>query len=117
MPAAFFVLVIIPVLCVSGLELEFALEVGLQVGSRPTCLYLHCIVIRIHKHIICETYENKRARRITQLPKLNINHSIGRLTADMFETIFNKKLKNGSCEDDRWVFETQLCELRDTSGT
>ena len=26
-----------------------------------------------------------------------------------------KKLKNGSCEYDRWVVETQLCKLRDTT--
>ena len=26
-------------------------------------------------------------------------------------------LKNVSCEYDRWVVETQLCELRDTSDT
>ena len=28
-----------------------------------------------------------------------------------------KKLKNVSCEHDRWVIETQLCKLRDTSDT
>ena len=30
---------------------------------------------------------------------------------------FYKKLKNVSCEYDRWVVETQLCKLRDTSDT
>ena len=29
----------------------------------------------------------------------------------------NQKLKNVSCEYDRWVVETQLCKLRDTSDT
>ena len=32
-------------------------------------------------------------------------------------SFFNKKLKNVSCEYDRWVVETQLCKLRDTSDT
>ena len=32
-------------------------------------------------------------------------------------TLFHKKLKNVSCEYDRWVVETQLCKLRDTSDT
>ena len=31
--------------------------------------------------------------------------------------IFGKKKKNVSCEYDRWVVETQLCKLRDTSDT
>ena len=30
---------------------------------------------------------------------------------------FYTKLKNVSCEYDRWVVETQLCKLRDTSDT
>ena len=30
---------------------------------------------------------------------------------------FYKILKNVSCEYDRWVVETQLCKLRDTSET
>jgi len=30
---------------------------------------------------------------------------------------FIKILKNVSCEYDRWVVETQLCKLRDTSDT
>ena len=32
-------------------------------------------------------------------------------------TSFFLKLKNFSCEYDRWVVETQLCKLRDTSDT
>ena len=31
--------------------------------------------------------------------------------------MFYKKMKNVSCEYDRWVVETQLCKLRDTSDT
>ena len=31
--------------------------------------------------------------------------------------IFYLKLKNVSCEYDRWVVETQLCKLRDTLDT
>ena len=31
--------------------------------------------------------------------------------------VFYKELKNVSCEYDRWVVETQLCKLRDTSDT
>ena len=31
--------------------------------------------------------------------------------------LFYEKLKNVSCEYDRWVVETQLCKLRDTSDT
>ena len=31
--------------------------------------------------------------------------------------VFYKKLKNVSGEYDRWVVETQLCKLRDTSDT
>ena len=30
---------------------------------------------------------------------------------------FNEKMTNVSCEYDRWVVETQLCKLRDTSDT
>ena len=32
-------------------------------------------------------------------------------------SIFYEKMKNVSCEYDRWVVETQLCKLRDTSDT
>ena len=36
----------------------------------------------------------------------------------IFAGVFYKKiLKNVSCEYDRWVVETQLCKLRDTSDT
>ena len=28
-----------------------------------------------------------------------------------------KKMKNVSCEYDRWVVETEFCKLRDTSDT
>ena len=31
--------------------------------------------------------------------------------------LFIKKTKNVSSEHDRWVVETQLCKLRDTSDT
>ena len=36
---------------------------------------------------------------------------------DQPQQYFIKKLKNVSCEYDRWVVETQLCKLRDTSDT
>ena len=34
-----------------------------------------------------------------------------------FSMFFIKILKKVSCEYDRWVVETQLCKLRDTSDT
>ena len=33
------------------------------------------------------------------------------------KNIYYKKLKNVTCEYDRWVVETQLCKLRDTLDT
>ena len=33
------------------------------------------------------------------------------------DSVFLIKVKNVSCEYDRWVVETQLCKLRDTSDT
>ena len=41
----------------------------------------------------------------------------GTKRGNMIPGIFIKILKDVSCEYDRWVVETQLCKLRDTSDT
>ena len=56
------------------------------------------------------------------LPEEHCGFRPHRSTVDMMFVVrrrlnFIKKMKNVSCEYDRWVVETQLCNLRDTSDT
>ena len=51
------------------------------------------------------------------MPQLSATTTPDRyLTAGIFNSS-KIKLKNVSCEYDRWVVETQLCKLRDTLDT
>ena len=57
----------------------------------------------------------RKKTKVKPLPNTTQNNPIN--YTSIYFVLFCKKLKNVSCEYDRWVVETLLCKLRATSDT